>query len=406
MAGRSSIEWTEVTWNPVTGCDKVSPGCDNCLDPATPVLMADLSERPIGELQVGDKVVGFTEDLKAGKTRYYEAATVEAVWETTQEAYELDLGDRRIVASGDHRFLTQPGHGWTQTRKLNEASWMVEVDPAELAGGYEGTAFHGEHGIPLHNIRPVGGRRLIDITTSSRTFVAAGLATHNCYALAFAKRLNAAGNARYQNDGDPRTSGPGFGLTCHDDLVDLPLRWRKPRIVFVNSMSDIFHPKVPLEFIQRLFATMEACPQHTFQILTKRSQRMLKLAEKLPWPENVWMGVSVENAAYTFRIEHLRQVPAAVRFLSLEPLLDDPGTLGLEGIHWVVVGGESGPKARPMEADWARSVRDQCLKQGVAFYFKQWGGRTSKAGGRLLDGKLWSQRPSSTGGSNTQLALA
>lgn len=215
----------------------------------------------------------------------------------------------------------------------------------------------------------------------------------NCYALAFAKRLKAMGNARYQHDGDPRTSGPGFGVTCHDDLIDLPLRWRKPRLVFVNSMSDMFHPDVPLPFIAQLFEVMAEASAHTFQILTKRSHRMAELAPHLPWPENVWMGTSVESAAYRFRIDHLRAVPAALRFLSTEPLIAHPGTLNLDGIHWVVAGGESGPGARPLHPDWARSVRDQCVAANVAFFFKQWGGRSPRAGGRLLDGRHWSEMP-------------
>lgn len=220
---------------------------------------------------------------------------------------------------------------------------------------------------------------------------------NNCYALTLSKRLKAMGSPRYQNDGDPRTSGPGFGVTCHDDLVDLPLRWKKQRLVFVNSMSDLFHPEVPDEFIARVFNTMKAADRHTFQILTKRPQRLAALATSLPWPENVWMGVSVENASYRFRVDHLRQVPAKVRFLSVEPLIDDVGELNLEGIHWVIVGGESGPRARPIKEEWVTSIRDQCVDAGVAFFFKQWGGRTPKAGGRELEGQLWDEMPADEG---------
>lgn len=215
----------------------------------------------------------------------------------------------------------------------------------------------------------------------------------NCYALTLSKRLKAMGSARYQNDGDPRTSGPGFGVTCHDDLVDLPRSWRKPRLVFVNSMSDLFHPEVPDDFIARVFDTMKACEQHTFQILTKRPQRLAAISDQLPWPSNVWMGVSVENAAYRFRIDHLRKVPAKVRFLSVEPLIGDIGELDLAGIHWVIVGGESGARARPVQEGWVTAIRDQCVEAGVAFFFKQWGGRTPKAGGRELDGALWDEMP-------------
>lgn len=215
----------------------------------------------------------------------------------------------------------------------------------------------------------------------------------NCYALTLAKRLKAMDSPRYQIDGDPRTSGPGFALSCHDDLVDLPRRWRKGRMVFVNSMSDLFHPKVPLDFIERVFETMVECPQHTFQILTKRAQRLAKLAPALPWPENVWMGVSVENEKYRFRIDHLRQVPAAVRFLSIEPLVGRVGELNLDGIDWVIVGGESGHNARPMQLDWATEIRDQCAEAEVPFFFKQWGGRFAKQGGRELEGRLWDEFP-------------
>jgi protein gp37 len=215
----------------------------------------------------------------------------------------------------------------------------------------------------------------------------------HCYAMRLAARLKAMGQPRYQIDGDPKTSGPGFGLTCHDDLIELPMRWRRPRLVFVNSMSDLFHPEVPDSFIQMVFATMQSADQHTYQVLTKRSQRLRKLANKLPWPANVWMGVSVENERYAYRVDHLRDVPAAVRFLSIEPLIAPVGTLDLHGIHWVIVGGESGPSARPIDPAWVTDIRDQCVDSGVAFFFKQWGGRTPKAGGRVLEGETWDEMP-------------
>ncbi len=218
----------------------------------------------------------------------------------------------------------------------------------------------------------------------------------HCYALTLAKRLKAMGQARYQNDGDERTSGPGFGLSVHWDLVDLPRRWRTPRIIFVNSMSDLMHPSVPTDFIAAVFATMAATPQHTYQVLTKRSQRLMTLAGELSWPSNLWMGVSVEKQAYAFRLDHLRQVPAAVRFVSAEPLLG-PVELGLDGIGWVIVGGESGPRSRPVEPDWVRSIREQCRAANVPFFFKQWGGRTPKAGGRALDGNLHDDMPGRVG---------
>jgi protein gp37 len=215
----------------------------------------------------------------------------------------------------------------------------------------------------------------------------------HCYALTLSKRLKAMGLAKYQRDGDPRTSGPGFGVTIHPEALDVPRTWRAPRVVFVNSMSDLFHDEVPTDFIRDVFAVMADTPQHTYQVLTKRSRRLAKIAGTLPWPANVWMGVSVENDRYRFRADHLRTVPAAVRFLSVEPLLGPVPELDLDGIHWVIVGGESGPGARPMDPEWAREIRDGCADAGVAFFFKQWGGRTPKAGGRELDGRSWDERP-------------
>lgn len=215
----------------------------------------------------------------------------------------------------------------------------------------------------------------------------------NCYALSLAARLKAQGAKRYQNDGDPRTSGPGFGLTLHPELISAPLTWRKPRMVFVNSMSDLFHAKVPLSFIADLFATIEATPQHTYQVLTKRSLRLARMANKLTWPENLWMGVSVENAEVTNRIDHLREVPAAVRFLSCEPLIGPVGDMDVTGIGWVIVGGESGPRHRLIEVDWVRSIRDTCIDSDVPFFFKQWGGAKPKSNGATLDGREWSEFP-------------
>lgn len=216
----------------------------------------------------------------------------------------------------------------------------------------------------------------------------------NCYAMTMAKRLKAMGQAKYQTDGDPRTSGPGFGVAVHEDSLTTPLRWRQPRVVFVNSMSDLFHARVPATFVRRVFEVMQATPQHTYQILTKRAARLAKLAPDLPWPGNVWIGVSVETSAQLDRIDHLRTVPAAVRFVSAEPLLGPLNGLDLVGIHWLIAGGESGPGARPVHPDWVRALRDQCQAAGVAFFFKQWGGRTPKAGGRHLDGRTWDQMPS------------
>lgn len=215
----------------------------------------------------------------------------------------------------------------------------------------------------------------------------------HCYALALAKRLQAMGSAKYQTDGDPRTSGPGFGVTTHENALDAPRRWRQPRLVFVNSMSDLFHARVPLEFVQRVFAVMAATPHHTYQLLTKRSTRLRRLAPQLPWPPNVWMGVTVEDTDAIGRVDDLREVPAAVRFLSCEPLLGPLAGLNLNGIDWVIAGGESGPDARAVESAWIIELRDACTAAGVPFFFKQWGGRTPKAGGRVLEGQIWDQMP-------------
>ena len=206
----------------------------------------------------------------------------------------------------------------------------------------------------------------------------------NCYAERMARRLQAMGAARYSD---------GFRLALHADLVDLPRRWRKPRLVFVNSMSDLFHEQVPFEFIQRVFQTMRECPHHVFQVLTKRSVRLRELGGEIDWPSNVWMGVSVEDERVLSRVEDLRATPAAVRFLSCEPLIGPLTGLRLDGIHWVIVGGESGPRSRPMEADWAREIRDACDAANVAFFFKQWGGVRKDLTGRVLDGRTHDDFP-------------
>jgi protein gp37 len=206
----------------------------------------------------------------------------------------------------------------------------------------------------------------------------------HCYAERMAGRLQAMGNARYEN---------GFAVTLHPDLVDAPRSWKVPRVVFVNSMSDLFHPEVPFEFIERIFATMRECPQHTFQILTKRSSRLLSLAPQLTWAPNIWMGVSVEDDRVVQRIRDLLQVPAAVRFLSCEPLIGPIDDLPLGGIDWVIVGGESGPGARPMKIEWVRSIFRQCRRADAAFFFKQWGGVQKHRFGRELRGKTYDEMP-------------
>lgn len=215
----------------------------------------------------------------------------------------------------------------------------------------------------------------------------------NCYALALAKRLKAMGSAKYQTDGDPRTSGAGFGVTIHPGSLLTPYSWRQPRVVFVNSMSDLFHAKIPLGFVREVFDVMADTPQHTYQVLTKRSARLRKIADRLDWPDNLWVGVSVENADAMPRINDLRAVPAAVRFLSCEPLLGRLDGLDLDRIDWVIAGGESGPRHRPMEASWVLDIRDGCREAGVPFFFKQWGGHTPKARGRELEGVRHDEMP-------------
>lgn len=195
----------------------------------------------------------------------------------------------------------------------------------------------------------------------------------NCYALTLAARLKAMGQPKYQNDGDERTSGPGFRITVHDDALDIPLKWRSGRLVFVNSMSDLFHEDVPLSFIQKVFDVMRRTPRHTYQLLTKRAKRLATLAPKIQWPGNVWMGVSIESDRYAFRVRQLTTVPAAVRFLSCEPLLGPMPSLDLDGIDWVIVGGESGRRARPLDLSWVREIRHKCAEVGVPVFIKQLG---------------------------------
>jgi protein gp37 len=214
-----------------------------------------------------------------------------------------------------------------------------------------------------------------------------------CYALNLARRLKAMGQPKYQRDGDSRTSGPGFRLTLHPDTLAAPTRWARPREVFVDSMSDLFHPDVPDAFIAEVFEVMAATPRHRYQVLTKRSHRLAEIAHRLPWPSNVWIGVSVETDKHLFRLDHLRMVPATVRFLSAEPLLGPLGTVDLTGIGWVIASGESGVGARPVALDWIRALRDQSQHGDIPFFFKQWGGRSARAGGRTLDGRTWDQTP-------------
>jgi protein gp37 len=210
----------------------------------------------------------------------------------------------------------------------------------------------------------------------------------NCYAARFSERFRGVTGHPFER---------GFDLTLRPDRISQPLAWRRPRMIFVNSMSDLFHKEIPREFIDRVFDTMEAASWHVFQVLTKRSTLMRDYLRHrygdVKAPPHIWLGVSVENGAATKRIKHLQQSPASIRFLSIEPLIGPVGTMDLAGIHWVIAGGESGPNARPMDIDWARDIRDQCARPGVAFFFKQWGGIRPKSGGRALDGREWNELP-------------
>ncbi|MBZ9764880.1 phage Gp37/Gp68 family protein [Mesorhizobium sp. CA8] len=217
----------------------------------------------------------------------------------------------------------------------------------------------------------------------------------NCYAMRMAERLDLMGQEKYQgltrrSGGRPKWNGQ---VRVDEHALTIPHSWKAGRMIFVNSMSDLFHEGIPIDFIKKVFRVMKDCPQHTFQVLTKRSGRLRDVADALEWPANVWMGVSVENLEYVHRIDDLRDTPAAVKFLSLEPLLGHVGLLDLRGISWAIAGGESGPGARPMDPAWVRSIRDQCVEADVAFHFKQWGGVNKKRTGRTLDGRTWNEFP-------------
>jgi len=206
----------------------------------------------------------------------------------------------------------------------------------------------------------------------------------HCYAERMADRLQAMGQQNYRN---------GFQLTLQPHMLELPLRWKKPQTIFVNSMSDLFHKDVPLDYIHKVFEVMRRASRHRFQVLTKRAERLLELSPRLDWASNIWMGVSVESNEYRGRIDALRATSALLKFLSLEPLLGPLPELDLRGIGWVIVGGESGPGARPMDAAWATDIRDQCRRANVPFFFKQWGGANKKQAGRELEGETWSEMP-------------
>ncbi|WP_084458061.1 DUF5131 family protein [Desulfocurvus vexinensis] len=209
----------------------------------------------------------------------------------------------------------------------------------------------------------------------------------NCYAERMAKRLQAMGSKQYKN---------GFNLTIHEDALSLPFKWKKPKTVFVNSMSDLFHESVPFQFIEKVFGVMHLAKHHTFQLLTKRSSRLAEVSTNLRWTKNIWMGVSIENDDYVYRADNLRQTGAAVKFLSLEPLIGPIYNLDLSGIDWVIVGGESGPSARPMKERWVTEIRDLCINSNVSFFFKQWGGVNKKKTGRELNGRIWDEMPTNS----------
>lgn len=206
----------------------------------------------------------------------------------------------------------------------------------------------------------------------------------HCYAKTFAERWRGIPNHPYEQ---------GFDLRLWPDRLEHPAKWKRPRMIFVNSMSDLFHEDVPLEYIKRVFDSMCGADHHIYQVLTKRHERLAEVADALPWPDHVWMGVSIENRRWVCRADALREVPASVRFISAEPLLGCLEGLDLTNIHWLIAGGESGPGHRPVQLDWLRDIRDRCLAADVPFFFKQWGGARPKTGGRELDGAIWSQMP-------------
>ncbi len=604
----TTIEWTRQpgtkgeTLNPTTGCDKISPGCDNCLAPETRVLRADMTWVPIADIKVGDRLVSFTDEPAIGQNRVWEEATVLAAWETEKPTVDFTLANgATVTASEDHRWLiakrgrdkwwrktvdltfttqirtvrceptdTGTPHYWAgyvagatagdgtfrwpaetagqqvywrvakpardravldrlvaylgalgvdvavrpfdggtggftsnplpmmkvETRRAVNlqviadlceeqpthewmAGWlagMLDTDASYTGGNLRycqtkpndvldrAIRYGKELGFDLQDedypdstgqsVRLTGGiaeniaflsaispalerrcrdfygkrveavdvsvvgirrgpvRRLIDITTSTGTFIAEGALTHNCYALTMARRLKGMGSAKYQNDGHPVTSGPGFGLTVHPDTLTEPLRWRKPRTVFVNSMSDLGHARVPKEFLARVWAVMAATPQHTYQILTKRPERMARIVGddfgggqvllseltdeatalalyEAEWPlPNVWLGTSIESDEHVKRADHLRNTSAAVRFISAEPLLGPLPSLDLTGIDWLIIGGESGHGARPMELGWVYDLIGKARAAGSAVFVKQLGSVLA-GGGKGGNWDLW-----------------
>jgi protein gp37 len=428
MSEHSDIEWTDATWNPVRGCTKISPGCAHCLDPDTLVLMADWTSRKIKDLREGDTVVAFEEGPEGvGLTKVSEKATVERVWWTRKPAVRITTDDGgSLVASTDHLFL-KPQHGWfkagnarvlqTRFRRIVTADLLGEMSAASCAGYLTG-ATDGDGTMPergrdtpysvltcnkkatfgsriegqtprVVSVEYVGERDLVDIQTSKRTFVANGYLTHNCYAETFAERFRGVPGHPYEH---------GFDLRLVPEKLPEPLRWKTAKMVFVNSMSDLCHEDVPDDYVLAVVRVMQIANWHTYQVLTKRSERLRDLLQtKLALAAqegHIWWGVSVENRKHGLpRIDHLRGAPAKVRFLSIEPLLEDLGPINLDGIHWVIAGGESGPGARPLEKAWVVSIRDQCQQARVPFFFKQWGGVRKSKAGRQLDGRTYDEFP-------------
>ncbi len=234
----------------------------------------------------------------------------------------------------------------------------------------------------LENLRFETIRRLATRYVDFLVLIPSGCA--NCYAERLSRRLQAMGQNNYRN---------GFRLTLQEHMLEVPTRWRTPQTIFVNSMSDLFHRDVTTEYIHRVFNVLNRANHHRYQVLTKRSLRLQRISQQLPWRSHIWMGVSVENQQYTYRINHLRDTGAHIKFLSLEPLLGPLPNLNLTGIDWVIAGGEFGPGARPMNPEWVFSIRDQCVAAGVPFFFKQWGGTRKTRTGRILDGRTWDQMP-------------
>jgi protein gp37 len=317
----------------------------------------------------------------AGNLRFHQTKD-NGVLDATHR-YINDLG----FASQREDFRSAAGRSERVVGNLEEKSrFLSTINPALARKTMDlfGRRFPGKRAAKVDGIERVGVRELVDIQTTSGTFIAAGLATHNCYAETFAERWRGTSGHPYEQ---------GFDLRLRPERLAQPLRWKRPRMIFVNSMSDLFHEDIPEPYLRKVFEVMRVAEHHTFQILTKRHERLAELAPTLPWPPNVWIGVSIENRRFVHRADYLRQVDAGVRFISAEPLLGPLEGLDLAGIDWLITGGESGPRHRPVRPEWLRDLRDRCQTEGVAYFFKQWGGPRPKSGGRELDGRTWDEMP-------------